>query len=281
MPVELFNLTEEEPLGPFNNMTFEEARKTLISTSAIEMKFWFDNHAATQFVSGALFRWVITVRLENTAGVYEGVLRTHRVGIDPTVFRALAWLPGSIILISSISLVLGLKAILAAFGVYQRTKKRWMCIPKERLEDSYKRLELNINPITEWESIPLTVKFDFFGTWYGVEIIGELFVIVAEIMGLFEDSSGMPISDLSRSFLGVGIIVICINMTKYFEYWKKFYTLVLTFQGCVLFLSAAFAGVCLTSLVAQSVQLFQEKFAVCYFCRAIVYGIRYVRIAGF
>jgi mucolipin 3 len=93
-----------------------------------------------------------------------------------------------------------------------------------------------MNPLTEWDDIPLTVKFDFFGTWYGVEIIGEAFVIISQILGLFEDSTGMPISDLSRALLGVGIIILCTNMTKYFEYWKKFYTLVLTLQGCAVFL---------------------------------------------
>lgn len=231
LPAEVYNLTIDKPLGPFQTLSFEDARKLLIATAAIEMEFWFDNHAATQFVSGALFRWVITLRLENVAGVFEGELRTHRVGIDPTVFRALAWLPAAIVVVSVVSLSLGAKAIAAAAGVYRRTKRRWNTIPKERLEDSYRRLELHIRPITEWDDIPLTVKFDFFGTWYGVEITGEAFVIISQLMGLFEDSTGMPISDMSRSLLGVGIIILCVNMTKYFEYWKKFYTLILTLQG--------------------------------------------------
>jgi hypothetical protein len=206
----------------------------------------------------------VTLSLDNQNGVFVARIRINRSAIDKTMLFTLGWIPALMLLVSVSSLFLGAKALLASYSIFkvrsrflfflipsppllrpstthidrlttyrlQRTKKRWQSIPRDRILESYSRLHLNIpQPIVEWRDIPSAVKFDFFGGWYGFESTGEILIIVSTIMGLFQDDSGMPISDSSRIFLGVGCIICCVNITKYLEYWKKFYTLVITLQG--------------------------------------------------
>src|SRR5688572_23343181 len=43
---------------------------------------------------------------------------------------------------------------------------------------------------------------------------GDLFIIIASIMSVFREL-GSPMSDWSRLCLGVGALILCVNMTKY------------------------------------------------------------------
>jgi hypothetical protein len=237
----------------------DERKLYFLKIVRIELRFSFDNNVGTQFVSNAPFRWVVTLSLDNQNSVFIAKIRINRSAIDKTMLFTLGWIPASILLVGSVSLFLGGKALVSAYAIFkvrpfassesvynllrqkdsgfdpapaQRTKMRWHNIPRDRILESYARLHLNIpTPITEWRDIPGAVKFDFFGGWFMFESVGEIFIIIATILGLFQDDSGMPISDSSRIMLGVGTIICFVNITKYLEYWKKFYTLVITLQG--------------------------------------------------
>lgn len=60
-------------------------------------------------------------------------------------------------------------------------------------------------------------------------IFGDVFVVLAASLQL-STSFGNPEGEWARLFTGLGVLILCVNMTKYLEYNLAFYTLILTLR---------------------------------------------------
>lgn len=226
---ESYTLSAEEPLGPFN-VSLAKLKNLLARTASMEFKFWLSSIVPTQFLS-APFRWSVTIHFANTGGIFTGHVVSSRHIENMSLLYRLGWVPIALIILSTVSISLQLKATFATFQIYWRTRSAFRSIPKEKLQEVYENLWLpGVIPVYEWKEIPFGVKTDFFGSWYGLEILGEVSLLISCFHGLISDL-GLPISDFSRVFLGTGFLIICVGFARYLEYWKKFYMLIVTMQG--------------------------------------------------
>jgi len=224
-----YSLTAEDPLGPFN-VSNAKLKHLLSKTTSLSFSFSLSSIVPTQFLS-APFRWSIDIHFKNVGGIFTGQVSSTRHIENRSLLYKLGWIPILLILVATVSLSLQVKAIIASLQIYWRTRSAFNSIPKDQLKLVYDELWLpGVIPVYEWKDVPLGVKLDFFGSWYGLEILGEVSILIACFHGLVSDL-GLPISDFSRVFLGAGFLVICVGFAKYLEYWKKFYMLILTMQG--------------------------------------------------
>lgn len=227
--ISTYSLTAEDPLGPFNT-SLAKLKSMLSSTAALEFSFDLSSVVPSQFLT-APFRWSINIHFKNVGGIFLGQVGSTRRIENQSMLYKLGWMPVALILVAAVSLSLQVKATIASIQIYLRTRSAFRSIPKEKLKEVYENLWLpGVIPIFDWKDVPFGVKLDFFGSWYGLEIMGEVFILIACFHGLIQDL-GLPISDFSRVFLGTGFLIICLGFAKYLEYWKKFYMLVITMQG--------------------------------------------------
>lgn len=223
-----YNITKEFPLGPFNTSQLE-LKRYLHTVVKVEMTFWFISNMPTQYIT-APFNWQVTVSFEREGSVFYHTLTTQRTIQNYIILLKVGWIPVLVIFFATISFLLGLKTLINSISVYRRTKKKFISISYERMNETYENLQIDAARIYAWDDIPTVVKMDFFSPWAMVEMMGEVLLIVASIIGLVSDH-GMPISDTGRILTGIGCLIVSVNMVRYLEYWKKFYTLVLTLQG--------------------------------------------------
>lgn len=229
LTTETYQLTAEDPLGPFN-VSHAKLKSLLSKSAAMEFHFSLSSIVPTQFLS-APFRWSITIYFKNTGGIFTAQVMSTKHVENRTLLHRLGWVPIALIILSTASISLQVKATIATFQVYYRTRSAFRSIPFEKLKEVYEGLYLpGVIPRYDWKDVPFGVKTDFFGSWYGLEILGEIFLLISCFHGIFSDL-GLPISDFSRVFLGCGFLIICVGFARYLEYWKKFYMLIVTMQG--------------------------------------------------
>lgn len=228
-----FLLDENLPLGPLNH-TFDEAKYFLNHTDTLTLRFMlFDDVTATQF-GLAPMTWIIDILFTNGGGIFTAEIWTVRHIRNSGFLLKLAFIPAAIIIVSLLSLFLGIKAIFTSIGVLRRTKIAWNDIPRDVLRQAWREIKApGIIPVYSWTEINFAVKLDFFSSWNAMECLGEIFLIIGCAIGFALDH-GLPVSDQARLFIGAGSMILCINFIKYLEYWKKFSVLVLTLQGSFL-----------------------------------------------
>lgn len=215
--------------NPFNESN-SQLKLFLLKSELLEFTFWLSLSVPTQFFN-APFRWFIKISLKNNAGIYEGHVETTRHIESQIILYKLGWISLATLFVSIISLIFEIKAIISNFKIYNRTQLAFKSIPKSVLVESYKKINLpGLIPIYNWEDIPFGVRLDFFGNWHGLEILGEIFIIAASLNGFIYDD-GIPLSDISRIFLGIGFLIVSVGFSRYLEHWKKFYVLIITIQG--------------------------------------------------
>lgn len=226
---ETHKLTAEDPLGPFN-VSHSKLKNLLSKTTSLEFTFSLSSIVPTQFLS-APFRWSVTAYYKNTGGIFTGQVLSRRHIENMILLHRLGWVPIALIILATASISLQVKATIATFQVYYRTRRAFRSVPIEKMKEVYETLYLpGVIPVYDWKDVPFGVKTDFFGSWYGLEILGEVFLLISCFHGIFSDL-GLPISDFSRVFLGAGFLIICVGFARYLEYWKKFYMLIVTMQG--------------------------------------------------
>lgn len=226
---ERYQLTAEDPLGPFN-VSHAKLKNLLSRTTNLEFTFSLSSIVPTQFLS-APFRWSVTAYYKNTGGIFTGQVLSTRHIENMVLLHRLGWVPIALIILATASISLQVKATIATFVVYFRTRSAFRSVPIEKMKEVYETLYLpGVIPVYDWNNVPFGVKTDFFGSWYGLEILGEVFLLISCFHGIFSDL-GLPISDFSRVFLGAGFLIICVGFARYLEYWKKFYMLIVTMQG--------------------------------------------------
>lgn len=228
-----FLLDEELPLGPLN-YSFDASKYFLNHTDTLTLRFTlFDDVTATQF-GLAPMTWIIDLIFTNGGGIFTAELWTVRHIRNSSFLLKLAFIPASIIIVSLISLGLGVKAIFTSIGVLRRTKIAWNAMPRDIMRQAWREIKVpGIIPVYSWNEVNFAVKLDFFSSWNAMECLGEIFLIVGCVIGFVLDH-GLPVSDQARLFIGAGSMILCINFIKYLEYWKKFSVLVLTLQGSFL-----------------------------------------------
>jgi len=80
LPPVKFNLTEDNPYGPFsdyvdaNGTKDVELKQLFVKIAKLELVMGFDNLAPTDLVGSAPFRWYVTMSLINVGGVMVSVL---------------------------------------------------------------------------------------------------------------------------------------------------------------------------------------------------------------
>jgi hypothetical protein len=227
---EVYYLNDTMPLGPLNGSSLDEVKNFLNHSQTITFRFvLFDDVAATQFGPAPMV-WTIDLVFTNTGGIFSAELWTVRHIRNNVFLHKLGFIPATIIILSLVSLFLGIKAIYSTIKVMRRTKAAWKSVPQRHLERAWKDVKAEgVMPIYIWSDIPLSVKMDFFSSWNLMECVGEICLVIGCILGFVFDH-GLPVSDEARLFIGAGSMIICINFIKYLEYWKKFSALVMTLQ---------------------------------------------------
>lgn len=227
---QIYYLDEDNPLGPMNSSDLETTKLFLNHSKTITFQFFlYDDVTATQF-GPAPMKWRIDLLFINEGGIFSGELWTERHIRNQIFLHRLGFIPAIIILLSLVSLFLGIRAIIATVKVLKRTKAAWNLIPIPILKKAYILVKApGVLPIYLWSDIPFAVKMDFFSSWNLMECVGEICLIIGCILGFVLDH-GLPVSDQARLFVGAGSMITCINFIKYLEYWKKFSALVMTLQ---------------------------------------------------
>eukprot|EP01130_Rhizamoeba_saxonica_P016166 TRINITY_DN7417_c0_g1_i3.p1 TRINITY_DN7417_c0_g1~~TRINITY_DN7417_c0_g1_i3.p1 ORF type:complete len:493 (+),score=59.90 TRINITY_DN7417_c0_g1_i3:36-1481(+) len=215
----------DDKLGPFNEDE-PNLKKLFYSIITMKQEFIVINNAISE-IGSIPFKWHVMVEYSHVGGVIDISVSSKKELITDDEFSRSGWLTLICLLFSMLSFMLSIKAIISGMFVYRRSAKRFNSIPKDRLEKRF--VSIGIEPITEWKDIPFRVKFEFFSVWNFLSCMGDMCVILSNGIGLYE-AYGIPTSDFGRILLGVGTLLLFLNVTKYLEYYKKFYTLILTLK---------------------------------------------------
>eukprot|EP01129_Flabellula_baltica_P014701 TRINITY_DN7116_c0_g1_i1.p1 TRINITY_DN7116_c0_g1~~TRINITY_DN7116_c0_g1_i1.p1 ORF type:complete len:602 (+),score=105.47 TRINITY_DN7116_c0_g1_i1:39-1808(+) len=224
---EYYKLTSEDPLGPFTGLDRISTKELLYTVDDMTLDVAVVNEGGTTFGGLIPFQWNITLEFNHIGGEIVLTLRTEREIIADDDFSRSGWLSLISLVVCSISFSLSSKAVWSSYEVYKRTKIRFKSIPNHRLELRFR--ELGIKPVTSWGDVPFDVKVSFFSSWHLFSVIGDLCIIGSCASGIYT-AVGLPTSDFGRFLLGMGSFVLFSNMTKYLEYNRKFYILIMSLK---------------------------------------------------
>eukprot|EP01129_Flabellula_baltica_P015344 TRINITY_DN770_c0_g3_i1.p1 TRINITY_DN770_c0_g3~~TRINITY_DN770_c0_g3_i1.p1 ORF type:complete len:459 (+),score=87.49 TRINITY_DN770_c0_g3_i1:497-1873(+) len=219
-----YNLTKTDPYGPFGIRDKEKLSYILSDVISINQEFTL--YCSDPSTIDIDVRYDISVNYKIVGGVLQLDMTYKRdFGSFPleTVLLGVA-----VVTVSCLSLILSCKSIIEVRAVGIRTHKKYELIPRKVLIERYIRHGID-NISLNWKDIPFEVRMDFWSPWHIFSIVGEVLILISTMSGVLDDF-GIPDDDYERVLLGVGLIIMCINLTKYLENSVSFYTLIITLK---------------------------------------------------
>ncbi|KAL0234555.1 hypothetical protein PCE1_001591 [Barthelona sp. PCE] len=131
-----------------------------------------------------------------------------------------------IILISFMSIVLGIKAIISGNSLHKRVKRR-----QEQL------VFHGIFPEDFHEQAKIIHPFAFIDFWFIIQIIGNIFNIIGAVADANIIIGAVTRPQFVSILNGVGGLLAWFNLTRYLEYFSKYYVLINTFKKAAPMLS--------------------------------------------
>eukprot|EP00005_Dracoamoeba_jomungandri_P010871 CAMPEP_0174272706 /NCGR_PEP_ID=MMETSP0439-20130205/52207_1 /TAXON_ID=0 /ORGANISM="Stereomyxa ramosa, Strain Chinc5" /LENGTH=726 /DNA_ID=CAMNT_0015363449 /DNA_START=236 /DNA_END=2416 /DNA_ORIENTATION=+ len=226
---EKFVLTVEKPYGPYDPSDREK------SQSYWERLIHFDIHIRLINVEvgnlGAVpIYWEIDISYHKRGGQLAAYLNmghevyyTEELGFTDLESQKLLTAFNCIVFILSLmSLIWSVRGFLKQVRYYLMTKRQYKAIPeKTKIQEKYPR----------WKDIRLSVKFEFFNLWVWFMIITSVCLVLGSILGITQEfGSGHGYGSVGAIFQALGAFGITCNLTRYLEYYKHFFTLILTLK---------------------------------------------------
>uniref|UniRef100_A0A6B2KZX4 Polycystin cation channel PKD1/PKD2 domain-containing protein n=1 Tax=Arcella intermedia TaxID=1963864 RepID=A0A6B2KZX4_9EUKA len=224
---QFYKLTEEEPFGPLAVMN--NATMLLVSqlkTMDFEMQFLSNE----PLLSEAKMRILInaTIHSEVVASRLTSVLVIDKIMDDPQIFSSQGWMSVLLLFLSGFSSFYTLKHMWRFLKIYQSTKSKYDHIPEAARRAYFQRTHKR--PICiQWEDVPLDLKLSFLPSWELFSLLGDICVLLGSGFRISSEFGNCSVV-LPRLFIGLGILIICTNLTKYLEYNPTFYTLIVTLK---------------------------------------------------
>jgi len=226
-----FDLTLENPLGPFNQTlnandsdSDESLRHVMYLVDSFDIRFSFANLNIGNLLP-IPYIWTITQSYDLSQGgkisfsisTEIRLLRTYELS-EIDIFTLITIL---ILFCAGVSLFLSTSNFIQGIQIYQRAKQQYSVLC--HLADPN-------DHFPNWKSIPFRTKSHFFSLWSLWDIIRCVILMVSCFFGVFTEfgaSTNEPYNILS----GVSCLMSYIHLIKYLGFSKGFFTLALTWAG--------------------------------------------------
>eukprot|EP01087_Luapelamoeba_hula_P010363 TRINITY_DN2742_c0_g1_i1.p1 TRINITY_DN2742_c0_g1~~TRINITY_DN2742_c0_g1_i1.p1 ORF type:complete len:1018 (-),score=194.43 TRINITY_DN2742_c0_g1_i1:94-3147(-) len=223
-----YELTMDNRLGPFsNNRSSEEVQDLLQRLANCQIHFHYISINPGELGMIPLL-WHFIIDFTKTGGQLEAVLEMEQEPYT-TADLSIEDLPAERIIIgfavasftlASLCLLSGIGNLLDNFALYRTTKRQYLSIPQQTMDEE---------EYPPWSDIPISLKLEFINPWVVWIIVTSVFVAVGSILAFVEEF-GNRTHGTRPIFQGLGALAVTINLIRFLEYYKQFYTLILTIK---------------------------------------------------
>jgi len=224
---ESYTLTEDNPLGPFGTSNITELHSLFYRLISIKLKIALVNMDVS--VLGPVpFLWHWIAKYKKTGGEIQASYWMDQDYFSQTSYaqikatRIQFSFAISIIFICGVCFYFSFLSSVKNLQAYIKIRKQYKSIPDKTMEQEQ---------YPYWEDISLSVKLSTLDLWTFWMIVAEAALVVSCILALCDYSGFFPNKySFFEIFQGIGALMITVNLVRYLEYKKNFYTLILTLK---------------------------------------------------
>jgi len=219
-----YQLSSEHPLGPLENVTWQELRIFLNELVQLDISCDLYSQDLTSSIP-VFYLWHLTFTFKFVQGRIDLSIQS-----DYTIEKAenewlvlftqrFLWLDLVIIFLCILSLVLSFKSIASSFLAYQRIRRKHAS-------------GIFVGGLIAWETLSLSKKLQFFNKWFLLSILGNIISIIGFGLNIIEKIGLLPGENmiLTKLLIGIGAALSWINILRYMESFKQYYVLIIALR---------------------------------------------------